>query len=161
MQSDVILLAWTKQECYHSTMIRIFLIFFVLAALFACTRQPIYPSPAVSGNEAIVEIANLKSDVPQFFTYRYQDKKVNFFVIKMDRKIVSFLDACASCYPHKQGYRTEPEGVVTCRYCNMQFSIYKLEKGIGGCYPIRIEGRVEKDSYRIPLSVLENAADKF
>ncbi len=43
----------------------------------------------------------------------------------------------------------------------MRFSLYKLEKGIGGCYPIKIEGKLEKEKYRIPLSALENAADKF
>ncbi len=136
-------------------------LFVALISFSACAKQPVYPTPAVEGRETVVQTAALKSDIPQFFTYHHHGKNVSFFVIKLDHKIVSFLDACASCYPHKQGYRYDKEGIVTCRYCNMQFSIYKLEKGIGGCYPIRIEGRAEKDSYRIPLSVLENAIDRF
>lgn len=132
----------------------------LLITITACTRQPVYPPPSISASDAVIDISTLKSDVPRFFTYQYQRRNIGFFVIKIDQKIISFLDACASCYPHKQGYRYD-DGTVTCRYCNMSFSIYKLEKGLGGCYPIRIEGRIEKDKYRIPLAVLENAADKF
>ena len=65
-----------------------------------------------------------------------------------------------TCYPHKKGYRCE-DGAVTCRYCNMNFSLYKLEKGLGGCYPIKIEGRIEDGNYLIPVATLEKTADKF
>ncbi len=60
----------------------------------------------------------------------------------------------------KQGYRPD-DGVVTCRYCNMKFPIYKLEKGLGSCYPIRIAGRAENGNYLISLAELEGAAKLF
>ena len=126
----------------------------------ACSRQPVYPPPAVSGRDVVVDISALKHEVPQFFTYRCQGKNVSFFVIQLNDKVASFLDACASCYPHKQGYRCE-DGSVVCRACGLKFSVYKLEKGIGGCYPIRIEGRMEKGNYLIPLAALEAEAGKF
>ncbi len=74
--------------------------------------------------------------------------------------MVSFLDACASCYTHKRGYQSD-EGRVTCRECGMKFSIHQLEKGLGSCYPINIEGRVEDGKYLIPVAALENAVAMF
>jgi uncharacterized membrane protein len=132
----------------------------LMLILSACTRQPVYPAPPVSSTDAVIDAAMLKPDVAQFFTYQYRGKNISFFVINMDGKIVSFFDACASCYKHKQGYRSEDSG-VTCRYCNMQFSIYTLEKGLGGCYPIKLEGRTAEGKYHIPLASLEAEAEKF
>jgi len=43
----------------------------------------------------------------------------------------------------------------------MKFSLNKLEKGLGGCYPIKIEGRIENGKYLIPLASLEAEAGKF
>ncbi|MEK6700361.1 MAG: Fe-S-containing protein [Nitrospirota bacterium] len=102
----------------------------------------------------------LQLEVPQFYTYHSGGKNINFFIIKMNDKVLSFLDACASCYPKKLGYRYE-SGYVICRACNMSFSTHKLEKGLGGCYPIKIEGRTEKGKYLIPVSTLGKMADKF
>jgi uncharacterized membrane protein len=132
----------------------------LLLCLIACSRQPVYPHPAASDGNIIVNISSLQPGVPQFFTYRYQGKNINFFVIKIDEKVASFLDACTSCYPHKRGYRYE-NSAVTCRFCNMSFSLYTLEKGLGGCYPVKIEGRTENARYLIPRSALQNQADKF
>ena len=132
----------------------------LVVLFFGCTRQPVYPAPVVSGTDAVIDTALLKPNVPQFFTYQYQGKNISFFVINMDGRIVSFFDACASCYKHKQGYRCEENG-VTCRYCGMKFPIYKLEKGLGGCYPVKVEGRVVDGKYRIPLASLETEAGKF
>lgn len=126
----------------------------------ACSRQTVYPPPAVSDNDAAIDASSLEPDIPQFFTYRHQGRNVSFFVLKLDHKTVSFLDACASCYPHKQGYRYD-DGSVTCRYCNMKFSLISLEKGLGGCYPIKIKGRTENGKYLIPLATLQAASGKF
>ena len=43
----------------------------------------------------------------------------------------------------------------------MKFSVYKLEKGLGSCFPIKIEGRMENGKYLIPIAVLEAEAGKF
>jgi uncharacterized membrane protein len=139
---------------------RILLLFFSLWILTACSRQPTYPPPPRQGADIIIDIAGLQPDAPKFYTYRYEGKKINFFVCKVRDNVVSFLDACASCYAQKRGYRYD-EGKVTCRDCNMKFSMYQLEKGLGSCYPIKIEGRVEDGKYFIPVAILEGAADKF
>jgi hypothetical protein len=39
--------------------------------------------------------------------------------------------------------------------------VYKLEKGIGNCYPIKIAGRMENGKYLIHRSSLEQEAGKF
>jgi uncharacterized membrane protein len=131
-----------------------------LVTASACTRQPVYPAPAVSGIDVVLDLSTLEPEIPQFFTYQHKGKNVSFFVMLLDGKVLSFLDACATCYRHKQGYRYE-EGFVTCRYCNMNFSLHKLEKGLGGCYPIKIEGTAAAGQYRIPIALLEKSAHLF
>jgi len=132
----------------------------MLCLLSACSRQDSYPSPVRIGPDIVIDMSSLEREVPKFYTYRFHDKKVNFFVIKKEDGPLSFLDACTSCYPHKQGYRCEDNEVI-CRHCNVRFPISKLEKGIGNCYPIKIEGRMENGKYMIPVDTLEKAADKF
>jgi uncharacterized membrane protein len=132
----------------------------ILFILSACSRQVSYPSPVRIGSDLVIDMSSLELEVPKFYTYEFQGKKVNFFVIKMNNKTLSFLDACASCYPHKQGFRCEDNAVI-CRYCNVRYPLSKLEKGIGNCYPIKIEGRMEKGKYMISADTLAKAADKF
>jgi uncharacterized membrane protein len=126
----------------------------------SCSRQPVYPRAPQSGADIVIDAAGLKSETPEFLTHRYQGKNISYFVVKVQGSLLSFLDACSSCYSHKRGYRYA-DGSVTCRYCNMKFSIHQLERGLGSCYPIKIEGRMENGKYLIPLAALEAAADKF
>jgi uncharacterized membrane protein len=128
--------------------------------LISCSRQTVYPPAPQSGTDVVIEVAALQPEVPKFYTYFYQGKNISFFLLKVQDKVLAFLDACASCHPHKQGFRYE-NGCVSCRYCAMQFSVAKLEQGIGGCYPIKLEGRLENGQFRIPVKSLEAAADKF
>jgi uncharacterized membrane protein len=132
----------------------------VLVLFASCSRQPSYPPPLQNGTDVIIEVNELQPETPKFYTYGYQGKSINFFVIRIQDKVLAFLDACVTCFPHKKGYRCE-EGAVTCRYCNTKFSIYQLEKGLGSCAPIKIEGRIEGGQYRIPARTLEEAAGKF
>jgi uncharacterized membrane protein len=136
------------------------LLLLLLTAICSCSQQPLYLPPTLSGSDVSVDVASLRNEVPIFFTYRTNNKNVNFFVLRLNGKILSFFDACITCYPKKQGYRNEEAGVA-CRACNMHFSIYKLEKGIGGCYPIKLEGRTDKGKYLISIAALEKMSDKF
>ena len=136
------------------------LIVIILICCASCTRQPAYSPAPQQGTDIVVDIKDLVPETPRFYTYQFQGKNVSFFVLKIGGKISSFFDACASCYSHKQGYRYD-DGAVTCRFCNMQFSVHKLEKGLGSCYPIKIEGRTEGGKYIIPVAVLEKETGKF
>ncbi len=126
----------------------------------SCSRQPSYPSAPQSAQDIVIDTSILGPGTPKFYTYHFQGKNVNYFLLKIDNEVNSFLDACMSCYTRKQGYLYE-DSRVTCRACGMKFPVYKLEKGIGGCYPIKIEGRMDKGNYRIPVATLEKMADKF
>jgi uncharacterized membrane protein len=126
----------------------------------SCSQQPGYPAPVRAGADVAIDVISLKPEIPVFYTYRYENRLISFFVLKSGDKILSFLDACATCYIHKRGYEYK-DNVVTCRYCGTQYPISKLEKGLGGCYPIRIEGRMEHGKYLIPVSTLEATVNKF
>jgi uncharacterized membrane protein len=134
----------------------------MILLLFAssCTRQPSYSPAPQNGSNIEIDISLLEPEIPKFFTYFYNGKKISYLVLKVDDKVSSFFDACASCYPHKMGY-SYSNGYVTCRYCNLRFSVYKLEKGLGSCYPIKLEGKTVKGKYLIPVKTLEEAADMF
>lgn len=132
----------------------------IMLVVFSCTRSPAYPPAAQMGQNIVIDTVGLKPGVPTFYTYHYKGKNINYFILNNQGKISSFLDACASCYTHRQGYRCD-EGSIVCRHCGSRFSVDKLEKGLGNCFPIKIEGRMENGKYLIPLTVLEAEADKF
>ena len=142
------------------TMKILFLVSFSCLFLVSCSAQPTYRDAPRSGQEVVVEVKTLTPEVPVFFTYRYGGKKVNFFVVKMNDRVLSFLDACARCYPWKRGYRYSA-GRLICRECDVKYAISEIEKGFGSCFPIRIEGFLRAGEYHIALSVLEGMADKF
>lgn len=132
----------------------------ILVIASSCTEQPGHPAPVQAGADVAIDVASLKPEVPVFYTFRYKDKPISFFVINSGNKVVSFLDACANCYVHKRGYEYN-DGIVTCRHCGSKYPVSKLGKGLGGCYPIKIEGRMESGKYLIPVAALERDADKF
>jgi uncharacterized membrane protein len=136
----------------------VLLLLTVLAA--ACSKQPRHPAPPVLGNDVVIDTAGLPLDTPRFYTLMVGNAPVSFFVVKHHDKVVSFLDACMNCYRRKMGYGFEKDHVV-CRACGTTYSIYRLDKGIGGCYPIRIAGTMKEGTYTIPLSAVEKMADKF
>lgn len=126
----------------------------------SCSRQQIYPSPSLKGPDVTVDVRALRPETPAFFTYEYRGKHINFFVVKINNTTHAFLDACASCYPRKLGYSFE-RGYLRCRACNMEYTVAGIERGFGGCMPIRLKGSLKKGEYTIPVSMLEGMADKF
>jgi uncharacterized membrane protein len=135
-------------------------ILFFFLSLGACAKQPGYPEPPRVDQEVVVDVKTLTPGVPVFFTYHYRGKRINFFVVKMNDRVLSFLDACARCYPAKLGYRYD-NGYIICRECNVQYSVSEIEKGFGSCFPIRITGSLRDGRYLIPSTALEGMADKF
>ena len=144
----------------HKLRVPFALVLFFFLLNQACTSEQKYASPTIVGSDVVVEVSSLQPETPRFFTYHYNSKNINFFVLRLNTGVRSYLDACASCYPQKRGYRCE-DGSVVCGACGLKFSIYKLEKGLGSCYPIKIDGRTEKDKYLIPVALLETQAGKF
>lgn len=137
-----------------------YIIFLVVLFLASCARQPVYSEPERIGPDVVINVSSLKPTVPEFFTYSYRGRNINFFVINIDGKILSFFDACERCYPKKLGYRLD-NGSVVCRTCNIRLPLSEIEKGIGSCAPLKLEGRVKDEKYLIPVSNIEAKADKF
>jgi len=138
----------------------IYISFFLISFCASCSRQPVYPEPSLKGSEVAIEVKKLRPENPLFLTYRHHRKNINFFVLKIDDKVVSFLDACMSCYPSKRGYRFDG-GYITCKTCDIRYSLAEIEEGVGSCSPIRLEGHLQDGNYLIPVSLLEESADKF
>jgi uncharacterized membrane protein len=130
------------------------------AFLLSCSAQPVYTDAPVSGEYVVIDIKNLKNGQPQFFTYHYGDKKISFFLVREKGEILSFFDACQKCYPHKLGFRSENSYVV-CKYCNERYPLSEIKSGIGTCYPVKLEGRLEGDFYKIPLKRLAEKTGLF
>jgi uncharacterized membrane protein len=131
-----------------------------ILCLASCSRQPVYPGPSVREADVVIDTGTLGNEKPVFFTFPYHGRKINFFVFRTGEKVLSFLDACASCYSSKLGYRAG-DGSVTCRKCDLRYSLSNIEKGFGNCFPIAIEGYLKGREYRIPVSRLQEAQDKF
>ena len=138
-----------------------YITFLFIIFLASCAKQPVYPEPERIGSDVVINISSLKPGTPEFFTYHYnKSRNINFFVINIDGKILSFFDACERCYPKKLGYRFD-DGSVVCRACDIRFPLSEIEKGIGSCSPIKLEGHVKDGKYFIPVSNIEGKADKF
>jgi uncharacterized membrane protein len=138
----------------------LFVSLLMLAAFSSCTRQPVYPKPPKRGPEVVIDARGIQPEIPTFFSYKCRDKRITFFVLKIEDRVPSFLDACMSCYPKKLGYKFTDRR-LTCRACGMEYSVFQIEKGLENCFPIRIEGRLQNGEYRISRSALEIAADRF
>ncbi len=89
--------------------------------LAACSKHTIYSKAPVSGEEVNIDVLSLKPDVPQFFTYDSGNENINFFVIKIDNEVLSFLDKCVSC-KSKVGF-TFSSGHFTCKECGTAYSV--------------------------------------
>ncbi|MBI5633773.1 MAG: DUF2318 domain-containing protein [Nitrospirae bacterium] len=132
----------------------------LLAILTACSRQLGYPEAPRSGQDISVDISALQPGIPQYFSYSLKEMKIHFFVVKMDDRVISFLDACTKCYPQKKGFSFD-NGSVICRACDERYPISEIEKGFGSCYPIKIEGRTKDGRYLISAAELERTGTKF
>lgn len=132
----------------------------VMLLLSSCSRTTSYSEAPRAGQEIVVDVAGFSQEIPRYFTYSYKGKNINYFIVRSGDKVLGFLDACASCFPQKKGYSFD-RGYFICRACNVRYSVSEIEKGIGGCFPIRISGELRGQKFVIPASTLEAAVDKF
>ena len=144
------------QTAYITKALLIIVLYLVLAS---CSMRSSYPEASVSGGDVVIDIQTLSPDAPRFFSYRFHDKKINFFVMKTNNKVLSFLDACKSCNP-KLGFRFD-NGYFTCKVCNTRYSVAEVEQGIGGCFPIKIAGELRGNAYHIPVLVFEKNINAY
>ncbi len=139
---------------------RFLVVLAVLLFSFACNSKKAYNAPDIRDGYAVINIAELKDATPQFFSLKIQNKRIDFFVLKLGSAIESYLDACIKCYPHKKGYSADGFYLV-CQYCNVRYPLDSLKTGVGSCYPIPIQGELKRQEYRISLDRLRKAKRYF
>ncbi len=126
----------------------------ILAIFFcSCSKMPVYQQAPLDGKSVRIAIRELQEKKPVFYTFRENNDSINYFVVKLDGNYQSYFDACAKCYRKKRGYRIVRDRII-CRACDVSYSVYDLKEGIGSCYPIKLEGRVEGDFYVIDRKVI-------
>ena len=130
------------------SMKKIILALSVFIFIYACAKKPVYPEARFDGADVRIVLNELKEKTPVFFTFHAGNKGINYFVVKVDGSVQSYFDACAKCYPKKAGYRLEG-GRVICRACDVHYAISDLKDGIGSCYPIKLPGRLDGETYVI------------
>ncbi len=133
-----------------------YLLLIFILFLAACSKPTEYPKALASSEDVIIDTLSLQPDTPQFFTYSSGNKDINFFVIKIDNEVLSFLDACLSC-ESKLGY-TFGNGHFTCKECGIEYSVSEIKNGIGSCYPIRLPGTLRAGKYYISVLELKKSA---
>ncbi len=136
------------------------MLFLLLIIFPACSRPLAYPEAPRAGQDISIDISALQPGIPQHFSHSFRGAKIHFFVVKMDDRVISFLDACTKCYPQKKGFGYD-SGSVICRACNERYPISEIEKGFGSCYPIKLEGRLKDSRYLISVTELEKLGAKY
>ncbi len=140
---------------------QIYVVLALLAViLFSCDRAPRYPQAPYNGFEVVIPADTLAELTPRFYSITIGGKSIQFFVMRKDGEVFSFFDACKECYSKKLGFQVD-DGYIMCRSCNVRYPIDAFMRGIGNCYPIRLEGRTENGQYRIAREALEKGAVYF
>jgi uncharacterized membrane protein len=134
----------------------LYLLLMFIMLLAACSKPAAYSKAPVSGEDVTIDAQSLQPGIPQFFTYSSGNRNINFFVIKIDNEVLSFLDACLSCET-KLGY-TFSNGHFTCKECGIEYSVSEIKSGIGSCYPIRLTGTLRAGKYYISVLELKKSA---
>ncbi len=141
-----------KPSIYNFIMKKLYAITVALVLLamffFSCSKMPVYPQAPFDGVGVRIDLKELQEKKPVFYTFYDGKDRINYFVLKLDGSYQSYFDACAKCYHKKMGYRLTDNRLV-CRACDVNYSLHDLKEGIGSCYPIKLEGRVDGDVYVI------------
>ncbi|MCG6551239.1 MAG: DUF2318 domain-containing protein [Candidatus Magnetominusculus sp. LBB02] len=118
-------------------------------ALSGCKKQDNYISAQFTGDTFTTSsIASLQDKTPVFYSYADGARQIRFFVVKVNGRVSSYFDVCNTCKEHNRGYRADKE-FIECRNCQIQIAYEDLNTGVGGCYPIPLQGREENGAYSI------------
>jgi len=140
--------------------IRLFVLTIILLSITGCSKQPEYPELTASGESVLIDPSVLIPEMPAHFSYRHKGRAINFFVVETDGRVISFFDACKTCYPKRKGYESE-KGSVTCRACGEKYPISQIESGVASCFPVKLRGRMKGNMYAIDISELEKGMHMF
>lgn len=131
--------------------------------LTGCTKQaPEHPLVVPQGDFIKISVKDVYDGCVHFYTYRYHDKNINFFVRTDGRgKFHTHYDACYSCYKYKRGFRIAGSDLL-CIACNLKYSLYETAWDfIGPCAPILLRSKVKNEFIVIKLSVIRRGEKLF
>lgn len=136
--------------------IRGFLIFSLVSLLLfaaACTRTEDFIIVRDAEKGISVDIKALIEKKPVFYKAEFKGSAFEFFVIKINGEPKAFLNRCRKCYNSGLGFRFD-DTHVQCRACNESFPIEDIAHGVGSCYPISLNSRVEGEKITVKLEPL-------
>ena len=143
------------------TIKNIVLIFFMLLSFIACESDKAkYNKPLVEGDRVVIDTSLLGDESPRFYSITLDTKKVDFFVVKENDSVESYLDACENCYQYKKGYNVEGSYVI-CRHCGSTYPLGSLKTGMGSCHPMPLKGELEGGKYYISLKEIKKVESFF
>lgn len=131
-----------------------------LLTLISCSSSSTHPAPPVRDGVVAVKAAELAEGKPVFYTLAIDSDKVSFFIVRIDGKIESYLDACRKCYPYRKGYRIDGK-TLECVYCGVHYPMKDLKEGLGSCSPVILPGGQEGGEYRIPVETIRETWRKL
>ncbi len=118
-----------------------------LSFFVACSGKPDHPAlPKVSEGKVLIEVSSLEEGRPRFFTYAYEDGKVDYFAVLVEGAVESYFDACLKCSASKRGFRFR-KGKLQCKACGESYGVDEIQ-GTGSCLPIPLKG-ARKDNYHV------------
>lgn len=138
-------------------------LFFVLLFSGGCGKQPAEHEVVVPRDGAIrIPVGKVHDGKVHFFTYKKSGKRINFFIrTDGNDNLSSYFDACYTCYRHKKGYKEEGADLV-CNECGLKFRLADERwDNSGGCSPILLTSRTEKDELVIMTGDLEKGQRLF
>ena len=97
----------------------------------------------VEGDRIVIDTRSLENESPEFYSITLKGKKVDFFVVKKEDSVESYLDACENCYRFKKGYKVEGSYVI-CRHCGSTYPLDSLKTGLGSCHPMPLKGELDE-----------------
>jgi uncharacterized membrane protein len=128
--------------------------------LVSCAKGPSYIKAPFNGLTSEIDVSTLMPKQPRFYSLSIENKKISFFLVKVNGDIQAYFNACRECYPKKAGFRFE-NGYIKCKSCNEWFPVETLQNGIGSCYPIPLKGDLKGDKYVITRKVFLEGVNFF
>ncbi len=139
------------------------LMIYLVMALTGCTRSaPEYELVAPEDGRICIRTAAVNDHHVHFFTYRNNDKNINFFVRTDGKgKLHTHYDACYSCYKYKRGFVVNGDH-IRCIACNLEYRLSdEFWDYVGACAPIPLSSVIQNDLIEIRLSAVQKGEKLF
>jgi uncharacterized membrane protein len=136
---------------------------FTAPSVFAFKKESEDKFQMVKAEKGIVRIpiSKVNDGKAHFFTYKDEEKNINFFVLKSsDGVIRAAFDACDICYKERKGYRQEGDYMV-CNNCGQKFPSTRINDVKGGCNPAPLNREVRGEYLILKVSDIQKGKSYF